>query len=552
MSARLIHLAVSLVVVQFGACVAAAGPLPGPAPTTPASSTTAAAPQRPVEVFMWTGANTLADAAPAILENQLRFARRHDITPYTSGFRSVDEMPRYLDLLREHGLDRVWIETKPMPDETGNATIEQFVNEPERQAATIERLRQLMRTTRERGFRDVRVTIFDEAPLGDGFQYGLVKDERSAAWPRFKEYGPRAYAPLHRAIKEAMPEARVGIFLHHPFNAPPRLAGERSLIAGFMEEAEALGTRPDFIYSDIYRGYRDRSRGLESTNRYITDVVSYLREVADRWPGTPVYYLGQAHTIKVGYTPSRWAIDADVDAALRGGPNGIGWYWPNYAATHWLRDDHGNPAPLDEPVGYEPFVPNAWGSVGPAGTMYGTSRDRWTYAYLRALEAAGRISDPAERFTLWLYGDDFDHAEHRLQLWDRQQGRWETIGWFNPQQDAGGYRDDVATDLPRYSYDGRRHVVAFHALDRGRFLDPVRRLRLRIETPPGADGSTLLQVHAMPYRPTRNYLTEDEATRQVEDEPRWVRVNRLSTWADHPGRPMTAADPPIEIQLSAD
>lgn len=501
---------------------------------------------------MWTGANRLHDVAPQILENQLHFARRHGITPYTSGFQTVDQMPRYLDLLREHGLDRVWIETKPTPEETGRATIAQYVEEPERQRRSIERFRQLIRMARDRGFQDVRVTIFDEAPLGDGFEYGLIKDERSAAWPQFREYGARAYAPLHRAIKEEMPEARVGIFLHHPFNAPPHVTGERSLIAGFMEEAEALGARPDFIYSDIYRGYRDRNRGLESTNQYITDVVGYLRQVADRWPGTTTYYLGQAHTIKVGYTPSRWAIDADVDAALRGDPDGIGWYWPNYAATNWLRDNDGEPQSLDEAVGYEPFAPNAWGTVGPAGSMYGTSRDRWTYAYLRALEAAGRIPDPAARFTLWLYGDDFDHAEHRLQLWDRLDQRWETIGWFNPQRDAESYRSDVATDLPRYSYDGRRHVVAFHALDRARFLDDEHRLRLRVETPNASDGSTLLQAHAMPYRPTRNYLTEDEATRQVEDEQRWVRVNRLSTWNGEPGAPAMATGTTLEIELRRD
>jgi hypothetical protein len=67
-----------------------------------------------------------------------------------------------------------------------------------------------------------------------------------------------------------------------------------------------------------------------------------------------------AHTIKLGYTPSRREPDADVRVTLRGGADGFGWHWPDYAATGAVRtspDTIGSPAGYD--VSYDPFVPNA-------------------------------------------------------------------------------------------------------------------------------------------------------------------------------------------------
>ncbi|MFB6240198.1 MAG: hypothetical protein ABEJ46_01290, partial [Gemmatimonadota bacterium] len=296
------------------------------------------------------------------------------------------------------------------------------------------------------------------------------------------------------------------------------------------------------VYSDVYRGYFNRGYGYEATNAYIRDVAAHVSEVARRH-GVPGYQLGQVHTIKLGYTPSRWEIDGNVEAMLAGGLDGIGWYWPNYAATGHV--DPGEPAGTSGSggsgyhVSLEPFDPNAWGELGPAGSLYGTSRDRFTYSYLRALEATGRIR-AEERFDLWIYGRDFDHVEHSVYLRTNpgHGEEWELIGHFNPERDREGFRPEARDSLVR-SLDARHGAVVFHGLRRGRFLGGdirERHLTVRITTRKGADGSELSAVYAMPHRPTRSYRTEEEITRLIEERPRTVRVNSLA----HHVRPLPA------------
>lgn len=484
------------------------------------------APDRP-EVFMWVGANRLLDEDPTLLRDMLLFARRHGITPYSSGLRDPAELDRFLTLCREVGLERTWIEVGPDRREAG--TIHAFVRDAGQRASTLATFRELAAVYRRHYPDFARITLFDEAPLGGFARPGdPARRSYARAAALFRRHGPAAFAHLRAALKEGHPGAEVGVFLHHPHNASPEQAGTQAFIGAFMDSAAALDQAPDFVFSDVYRGYFNRGYGHEATNAYITDVVANTVEAAHRH-GARAYQLGQTHTIKLGYTPSRWEIDGNVAAMLAGGADGIGWYWPNYAATDHTAPDE--PTPVD--VSFDPFVPNAWGAIGPAGSMFGTSRDRWVYSYLRALEATDRI-DADARFDLWLYGHDFDHGEHRVYLRVAEgddAGAWELVGTLNPQQDADAYDGPVEPGRV-YSYDGIDHAVVFHALDRRRFLatdeDGQPRFSIRFETTGDADGSRLSAAFAVPYRDTRSFLTEAEVTELVERQPRWVAVNSLA------------------------
>lgn len=522
-------------------------------------------------VFMWTGAGPLMEHEPRMFENVLLFCRRHGIVPYASSVGDSAGVDRFLTSAREAGLSNAWIEVGPRRNEIDGATARQFVEEPARRAATLRRFRVLARVFRRHYPDSARITIFDEAPLGTfASAPGRWKADYTREVELFRRWGPAAFAHVRRAIEEEFPAARVGVFLHHPHNASPRTAGRWSLIDEFVRKADSLGAKPEFIYSDVYRGYFNRGYGYEATNAYVGDVARHTAGVGRRY-GVPAYQLGQVHTIKLGYTPSRWEIDGNVEAMLDGEVDGIGWYWPNYAATGHV--DPGIPAgrpgseragkggqrdsaagasggrPPGHHVSFRPFDPNAWGELGPAGSLYGTSRDRFTYSYLRALEATGRIQGE-ERFDLWIYGHDFDHVEHSLYLRtnpDRGE-TWELVGHFNPERDRAGYRPEARDSLIR-SLDGRRGAVVFHGLSRERFFGGdlrERHLTVKITTREDADGSGLRAVYAVPHRSTRNYLTEEAVTELIEERPRSTRINSLAHHVRPVAAPLVPDEPFVE------
>lgn len=534
LSIRRIHRLLPSLLLTFGAAVTGLGS--GAAPAAAQVQDQAAG---DVEVHMWAGGQHLMDKDPEVFRSIMAFAKRHDIVPYQSGTRDTLVMKQFLEWTTDMGIERTWLEIGPGRD----ATAREFAQNPAKRAAAVERFRDIARVYARYYPEFGRITIFDEAPLG-GFAHELVdgRQDYRADFEEFRDYGPQGFAHLYRALKEEMPHVEVGVFLHHPHNASPAMGGEYSIIADFMEKAAELGATPDFIYSDVYRGWLARGFGTEQTNDYITDVVRHIREVGDRY-GAEAYQLGQVHTIKLGHTPSRWEIDTNVDAMLAGDPHGLGWYWPNYSATDHIlvsRDP-----PLSEHRGYDvsfnPFIPNAHGKIGPAGSLFATSRDRFVYSYLRLLEATGAI-EARDRFDLWLYGHDFDHVEHDVYIKGSNESDWTFLGSVNPQQDESGYIPGADPEA-MYSYADTTHAVLFHALERDLFLGNGE-LQVRIETADGSDGSTISAIYAMPYRETRNYTTESAATREIEEHPRWMDINSLANYvrprpeALRPGQPL--------------
>lgn len=475
---------------------------------------------------MWMGSSHLIKKEPRMYESMLLFAKHHDIIPYESGANTVTDLKRFLDHTKEKDISKTWIEIGPRRE---GLTIKEFVENPDARKATLDRFRRLARTYKKYYPDFARVTIFDEAPLGAFDREGQT-DGYEAIFRQFKKYAPKAFSLLYTAFKEEFPQAEVGIFLHHPHNASPKMSGRYSYIESFMKSADSLNSVPDFIFSDVYRGYFNRGYGQEATDKYITDVVSHTKEVAEQYDAE-AYQLGEVHTIKLGYTPNQRQIDTNIDAMLEGHADGIGWYWPNYAGTNMIKGNGSTITSTDVDVSFNPFVPNNWGSIGPAGSLYGTSRDRFSYAYLRMLEATGQIK-PEQSFDLWIYGYDFDHSEHALWL-KSQSGsseKWKLIGYINPQQDEAGYKTEAGTQY-RYSYNDKWHAVVFHGLPRERFFtgDSLRSLNIKIGSADDSDQSQLAAAYAMPYYQTRHYLTEQKATDLIEQQPRWVAINSLAS-----------------------
>jgi len=473
------------------------------------------------DVFMWTGASNFLPKDSLLFRTKLAFAERQDIIPYESGIHDPDELRRFLRACREAGIERSWIEIGP----NDGVTVKEFATDSSARAPTLERFRALARAYKAHNPMSAHITLFDEAPLG-AFEPrpDAGYEQRVAA---FREHGPEAFAQMYRALKAEIPEAQVGVFLHHPHNASRAMAGSHTFVDAFMAAAEARGAAPDFLYSDVYRGYFNRGYGVEATNDYITDVVAHTEEVARRY-GAEAHHLGQTHTIKLGYTPSRWEIDTNVRAMLAGGPDGVGWYWPNYASTnHTEGPDGASAQPEGYDVSFDPFVPNSWGKTGPAGSLFATSRDRFVYSYLRLQEATGRLQ-PENRFDLWVYAYDFDHAEHKVYVRSPDASTWTFLGAVNPQRDRDAYVE-AARPEHVHSYDEKWHAIVFHGLSRARHLSeaPETRLEVKITTRDGSDASRLGAVYALPYRATRHYATEAKATRLVERHPRWMAVNSL-------------------------
>jgi len=268
---------------------------------------------------------------------------------------------------------------------------------------------------------------------------------------------------------------------------------------------------------------------VEATNDYITDVVRLTNAMAERY-GAEAHHLGQTYTIKLGYTLSQREIDINVRAVLRGNPDGLGWYWPDYASTNDPKGPDGTPQAEGYDVSLDPFVPNSRGTMGPVGPLFATSHDRFVHACLRPAEATDRIQ-PRRRFDLWLYEHDFDHVERTVHARAAEDSSWTFVGAINPQRDRDGYMEETR---PEHIYSGnnRRRAVVFHGLRRADFLTTQTktgpRPEIKIKSRVRSDTSRLAGACALPYRATRHYVTEPKATALIEEQPRWMSANSLA------------------------
>jgi hypothetical protein len=408
-------------------------------------------------------------------ENVLAFAERHgfSLAGLGSGDRARDAFQDALD----HGVD---VMINPSTGKVQDTTGEKLATDEDAMDDHLAALQDSIEVYAEY-FPEGRAFLWHEAPLG-GDWAGDVMEEQAE---NMLEYGPDIFAAQKEAVKEVAPDVDVGIFIHHPF-MPSEEHTKRPYFQEIMAELEEKpgDALPDFTYCDFYRGYDEWEGGYEATNDYLIDVLENAKAATG---GRPMHYLGEAHAINNNYCPSKQAILGNLRAGLDADVDGYGWY--NRGS---LRVPHDRT--------YNPFLPNSGEVEGDFDSVRG-SRDRWKWAFLLLDDTLAGARE-AERFDLWVHGEDFQHYEHRLYL--ERDGEWEFVGEFS------GYLDG---DNP-YSGGGRESVAAFHALDRA-YLEGG--LDVRIETDADSDGATLKGLYAVPYAGAGHYRTEQEAADLVAD-----------------------------------
>lgn len=436
-----------------------------------------------VEPHLWTGGYTLGNVSEThFKENLLSYVERHDLTVVLSKWNTTEADAEALDerlqIARERGID-VWLGTYDLREHSD----QELITDEAKLQHDVDRLARMVETYAEH-YPDGKVFVWHEPPL-TGKWTGETHTEKAKSMAR---YGPTIFAAQKNALDEQYPDVDLGLMVWRRNIAPPT-HNNTPILEQLMGGLKDRGALPDFTYFDLYRGHYEWEGGYQAVNDYLEAIVENIREhTNDR----PVYYLGEAHTINKQYTPSKQAILGDLQTLLDAGVDGYGWYVrTGYQETH--------------PRNYNPFVPNPSADGWPEGSnsMIG-SRDRFVWANEALMEATGRI-DPSDRFDLWLYGHDFDFYEHRLSLRTADE-EWEFIGDFS------GYVDG---DNP-YAGGGRNRVVAFHALERERFLEDGE-LEVRIDSHDEGDGATLEGIYAVPYLDVAHYRTEPELTTLVEE-----------------------------------
>src|SRR6056297_2023249 len=122
----------------------------------------ASSPEDDFDVFMWVGAQQLMNKDPEVLENMLLFARRNSIIPYSSGMHEPQKLESFLKTCKKLNIPRTWIEIGPGKEHTVKA----FVEDPSARKPILVRFRELAKIYKAYYPGFVRITLFDEAPLG--------------------------------------------------------------------------------------------------------------------------------------------------------------------------------------------------------------------------------------------------------------------------------------------------------------------------------------------------------------------------------------------------
>jgi hypothetical protein len=452
-----------------------------PVPTTTDGSTTggsAGAAER--DDFVWAPPPLWSD--PAMRRNLLAFAGRNDLAMVVSQANVTDEektsqFPTVFEAAREFDVP-VWLSTGVLR----SLHAEQFVNDATARERHLQALRDVVgryaETTTEG-----RLVLWEEAPVAGHWVEGGAWND--AAVENLRRHGPAIYEAQRAAVDEVAPDLDVGIFLHFPYVVESR---KPEVFADLMGSLESRGVRPDFVFTDFYRGWWEKDVGPARANAAVRSLV----ENASRYADAPAMFMGQAHTINPRHTPSTAAMRMDLRSATDAGAAGVGWY----ARTAYKQTR----------VGFDPYVPNRVSEgemeASPSVNTFTVARDRFLFAYVQTVAARAGF-DPETRVDLWIHGSSLDFQEHAVSI--RTDDGWEFLG------DVAGYVADVHGS-------GGEHVSAFHALDRRRFRsasgDGEEGLDVRIETPDDAGGSRLHGVAVLPFDPDQ-YLGEPEATRLV-------------------------------------
>ncbi|WP_336363333.1 hypothetical protein [Halalkalicoccus salilacus] len=450
--------------------------------------------------FLWMHAHFWL--RPRIRRNLFAFARRHDMVVVLSQPGPTRRPDAAVEEFIEGPLAEaselsvpVWLATGVL----NSMTAPEFVSDPEKREHHLDGLRTLTEEYDER-FPDGRVVLWQEAPIsGHWSSEGQVWDEESIR--NLQRYGPTIFEEQRRVVKGVNDDIGVGIFPHFTYVVDSK---DPEVFEGLVDDLRTRGAFPDFGFVDFYRGNYEPGVGPTGADDAIRSLIGNARTHLD---GRDVCYLGQAHTNKTGYTPSKQALRMDLRAARDAGAASIGYYaWFVYQ-------------PTDPARSFDPFIP-----IPEMGddlrdrmdvTTYTIGRDRFLYAYSLLLgHEEGYGADGT--FDLWLGGSDLDFHDHRLWL-ETVDGDWEFVGDFN------GY---VRTD---HLYERTRddHVSVFHALDRERYLaaddgsgaagaDDGGTLTLRIDTRADASAAELRSVSAVPFDPD-SYVSEPEAMGLLDD-----------------------------------
>ncbi|WP_312911814.1 hypothetical protein [Natronosalvus caseinilyticus] len=401
-----------------------------------------------------------------VRENLFAFAQRHDLAvvlvvspssgPDTEAFTAA------LESASEYGLE-VWLNTGLLSEIPAEA----FVNDEQARETHLEWLKSVV-TAHGEFFDRGRVILWQEAPvIGQWVPGGEWTEE---AVDNLLELGPEIFAAQKDAVESVTDELDVGLFVHFPYIIDSK---RPEVFEELLQKMYARDIAPAFAFTDFYRGWFDKDVEPARANAALHSLVSNARDVLD---DRPVFYLGQSHTVNPNHTPNKETLGMTIRTALSAGASGLGWYVRNgYVPTE---------------AGFDPFVPNVPGAEpdGDAINTFTIARDRFQYAWAATLASRDGF-DADEAFDLWVVGDSFGYADHRLAA-RTHNGAWTYLG------DLGGYANGEYPDASAVT----DRATCFHALDRDRFLEDGV-LELQIETPADSEGTTVDAAVAVPFDP---------------------------------------------------
>ncbi len=438
------------------------------------------------EDFLWVHERNWRDGR--IRKSEFAFARRHDLAVVfpvrSAAFDAVEgQFRRAVREATGADLD-VWIRLGLLTETTAAA----FMADDDARRAHLDRLRRVCRVYDELSDGG-RVVLWEEAPvMGQWVEGGAWNGE---AVQNMTDHGPAIFDEQRRAVRDVT-DRPVGIFVHFPYVVDSK---SPEVFATLVDDVAERGDPPAFAFLDFYRGWYEKDVGPDAADAAVRSLIANAGEALG---GNPVFYLGQAHTINPGHTPSKEAIGSNLRTSLDAGADGLGWY----SRTEYVPTERG----------FDPYVPNEPDAAFEDRVETATvARDRYVYAWLSTLATRPGF-DPADRFDLWLWGADLPFEAHRLSA--RGPDGWEFLrdldGYADGEYPYGSGAGGGATNGGDGSGSSTEEdVAAVRGLRRDRWLRDGT-LELELATRPDGPETTLRGALAMPCDPNA-YVAEFEA-----------------------------------------